>query len=240
VLEPAQFEAVYRAILGELDERPPAGRAPDALDPLTSDRRLLFGAVLSTAFYAGLRLGELLDLPWRNVDFARSMIRVESGFTRGQRSTPKGKRARSTPLVPLLAQRLAVLGTRPRFTRADDYVFASAVGGRVADTDIRHAFYAGLDRAGLGYKRARADLHGNPQTPMRAHDLRHSWCTWAVNVWPITKVQSYAGHRDIKTTMRYVHHQTKEDATLGGEYLDRVLGSAVPMAESAEHGSTEG
>jgi integrase len=165
VLEPVQFEAVYRAALGELDEPPPARRAPDALDRLTSDERLLFGAVLSTAFYAGLRLGELLDLPWRNVDFARSMIRVDSGFTRGQRSTPKGKRARSTPLVPLLAQRLAMLGTRPRFTRADDYVFASPVGDRVADTDIRDAFYAGLDRAGLGHKRARTDRHGIRRRP---------------------------------------------------------------------------
>ena len=59
---------------------------------------------------------------------------------------------------------------------------------------------------------------------MRLHDLRHSWCTWAVNVWPVTKVQLYAGHRDIQTTMRYVHHQTNaEDADLGGAYLDRVL-----------------
>jgi hypothetical protein len=43
-------------------------------------------------------------------------------------------------------------------------------------------------------------------------------------VWPVTKVQLYAGHRDIQTTMRYVHHQTKaEDADIGGAYLDRVL-----------------
>jgi integrase len=58
---------------------------------------------------------------------------------------------------------------------------------------------------------------------------------------PIPVLQKWMGHSSIKTTMRYVHHQTKaEDATLGGVYLDRVLASAVPTPESAEHRSAEG
>ena len=52
VLEPVEFEAVVE------------------LDTLTESDRELFGAFLSMAFYAGPRLGELRDLPWRNVDFA--------------------------------------------------------------------------------------------------------------------------------------------------------------------------
>jgi hypothetical protein len=45
-----------------------------------------------------------------------------------------------------------------------------------------------------------------------------------VNVWPLTKVQAYAGHRDVKTTQRYVHLQTKaHDADLGGAYLEAAL-----------------
>ena len=87
-------------------------------------------------------------------------------------------------------------------------------------------FYAALVRAGLGHRREEFDARGNPQTPIRVHDLRHSCCTWAVNVWDITKVQAYAGHRDIKTTQRYVHHKTKaKDADLGGAYLDAALGT---------------
>jgi integrase len=227
VLEPIDFEKIYCAVLGELDERPQEERGDDdgdAIDALSDDERLLYGAALSTSFYAGLRMGEKRDLPWRNVDAARSMIRVESGFTHGTRSTPKGKRARSTPLVDVLAERLAALRERPNFTAADEYVFCSETGERISDDKIRAVFYAALGRAGFGQRREKTDRHGNPQTPMRVHDLRHSWCTWAVNVWPITKVQLYAGHRDIKTTMRYVHHQTKEeDAEVGGAYLARVL-----------------
>lgn len=225
VLEPVEFEAVCRAVLGELDERPEEERDDeDAIDVLSDDERELYGAALSTSFYAGLRMGEMRDLPWRNVDAARAMIRVESGFTHGSRSTPKGKRARSTPLVDVLGERLVALRERPNFTAADDYAFCNETGERISDDKIRAVFYAALGRAGFGHRREKADRHGNPQTPMRVHDLRHSWCTWAVNVWPVTKVQLYAGHRDIKTTMRYVHHQTKEeDAGLGGAYLTRVL-----------------
>jgi integrase len=236
VLEPVEFEAVYRAALGQLDERPEADRDLDVINELGNDDRFRYAAALSVAFYAGPRMGEIRDLPWRNVDFARSMIRIESGFTRGERSTPKGERARSTPLVPVLAERLTNLGARSRFVRGDDYVFANSLGDRMSEDALRAVFYAALARAGLGGKRAVHDFHGNPQMPIRVHDLRHSWCTWAVNVWPITKVQTYAGHRDIKTTMRYVHHQTKaEDASLGGQYLERVLaaGALAPASVPA-------
>ena len=49
VLEPAEFEQVHSAVIGEAD----------------AFGGLLYGPLLSVAFYAGLRLGELRDLPWR-------------------------------------------------------------------------------------------------------------------------------------------------------------------------------
>ena len=227
ILEPVEFERLYRAALGELDERSDADCRPDAIDDLAHDRRPVIAVMLSTAFYAGLRMGELRDLTWRNVDFTRSMIRVESGIARGQRTSPKGKRARSIPLVSVLAERLAHLSDRERFTAGHDYVFANELGERVGEKALRAVFYDALARAGFADKRSDRDPHGNAQSPIRVHDLRHSFCTWAVNVWPITNVQSYAGHRDIKTTMRYVHHQTKaDDARLAAAYLERVLDRA--------------
>lgn len=162
VLEPLEFEAVYRSVLGEQDGRPAVECGEDEIDRLSPAERQLYGALLSTAFYAGPRLGELRDLPWRNVDFDGAMLRIESGFTEGERTTPKGKRARSVP--------------RCRSCRS--------VWRR-----FRHAT-------------------GSPAPPA-------------------TKVQAYAGHRDVKTTQRYVHHQTKaQDADLGGAYLAAALGQS--------------
>jgi integrase len=234
ILEPAEFECVYRAVLGQLDERSDADREDDdAIDDLSEEQRQTFACALALMFYAGPRMGETRDLQWRCVDFARSVLRVESNFVQGERSTPKGKRSRSAPLVPILAHRLAALSTSGQFTAPADYVFSTALGDRITDRLLRSVFYAALVRAGLGHKREETDRHGNPQDPMTPHDLRHSYCTWAVNVWPITKVKEFAGHADVKTTMRYVHHQTKEDdAELGGAYLTRTLGADEPVPNS--------
>src|SRR5215218_7556068 len=229
ILEPVEFELVYQAVLGPLDSRPEAERdEPDAIDRLAEEEREVYGAALSCAFYAGPRMGELRDLPRRSVSFRRSMLRFESGFTHGERSTLKGKRARSTPLVRPLDTRLTSVMTKSQFRGRDDYVFCDELGGRLSDDKLRAVFYAALARAGFGQRREETDARGNLQIPMRVHDLRHGYCTWAVNAWSVTKVKEYAGHKDLRTTMRYIHHQTKaEDADTGTSYLDEVLGAAA-------------
>jgi integrase len=142
-----------------------------------------------------------------------------------------------------LRQRLAELACRQHFTTTDDYVFANELGDRIDDGLVREAFYAAIARTGMGHRRDQHDRHGNEQMPIRVHDLRHSYCTWAVNVWDVTLVQKYAGHRHIQTTMRYVHRVAKtEHADQGGAYLDAVLGSAATtgVSLSGTSGATEG
>ena len=46
VLEPIEFEAVYRGVLGQRDERREADREPDEIDRLSQDERELYGACL--------------------------------------------------------------------------------------------------------------------------------------------------------------------------------------------------
>jgi integrase len=200
ILEPIEFELVYQAVLGQLDRRPEADRdESDAVGRLLEEEREVYGAALSCAFYAGPRMGELRDLPRRNVSFRRSILRFESSFTQGERSTPKGKRAPSTPLVRPLDTRLISVLTKSRFGGRDDYVFCDELGGRLSDDKLRAVFYTALARAGFGQRREETDTRGNPQIPMRVHDLRHGYCTWAVNAWSVTKVKEYAGHKDLRT-----------------------------------------
>jgi hypothetical protein len=47
---------------------------------------------------------------------------------------------------------------------------------------------------------------------MTFHDLRHTFGTIAVRVFPLTDVQAMLGHSDIQTTMRYVHSVPRTDA----------------------------
>jgi integrase len=88
-------------------------------------------------------------------------------------------------------------------------VFLSPTAGPLDDGDVREVFYRALTAAGLGHMRELAE-------PIVFHDLRHTFGTLAVQVWPVTDVQAYMGHADIKSTMRYVHHVPKHDAAAFG------------------------
>ena len=81
------------------------------------------GAMYLTAAFAGLRRGELVALRWRDVDFAGEAIRVRGNFSHGQVVSPKSGKIRTVPMVPAVAEALARLANRERFTADDDIVF---------------------------------------------------------------------------------------------------------------------
>lgn len=155
------------------------------------------GAMYVTAAFAGLRRGELVALRWRDVDFAGRTIRVEGNYSFGEVVSPKSGRSRSLPMVPEVAQVLARLSQRERWTADDDLVFPNDTGEHVDASALRRRYMAA---------RKRADVR-----PLRFHDLRHTFGSLAINFASIVEVQTYMGHRDAKTTMRYLHHKSRGD-----------------------------
>jgi integrase len=190
-------------------------------------------ALIRVAAYTGLRQGELRALRWRSVDFATATIHVRHNLpAHGEEKVPKSKVVRSVPLIDQAAQALDELSRRDVLTESDDRVFLSPTGGPLDDGDVREGFYAALGRAELGHLREQA-------APIVFHDLRHTFGTLAVQVWPVTDVQAYMGHADIKTTMRYVHHVPKHDAAERfSRFVARQIVSPV-CPEPAQSDATE-
>jgi integrase len=155
-------------------------------------------ALFRTAAFTGMRMGELLALRWRDVDWAKHLVHVRRAYTEYQEDVPKSGRVRSVPLVDQVARALDELSRRERFTGADDLVFENGFGEHLEPSALRRRFYAALDRAGIDR--------------LRFHDLRHSFGTLAVQVFPLSDVKAYMGHADIATTMIYVHHVPLVDA----------------------------
>ncbi|SRR6266545_965309 len=155
-------------------------------------------AIFRVAAFTGLRLGELRALRWQDIDFAKRLVHVRRNFTHGAEGSPKSGRVRSVPLIDHAAKALDGLSRRPHFTDADDLVFVDDVGGYVDEWRLRRRFHAALERAGL--------------PKLRLHDLRHTFGTLAVQVFPLSDVKAYMGHADIATTMIYVHHVPQIDA----------------------------
>jgi integrase len=95
------------------------------------------GALFLTAAFTGLRMGELLALRWRDVDFAGSTVRVRASYAAGHLTTPKSGKVRSVPLAPDVASALARLGGREHWLGEDDLVFAGAAGGYLDGSALR-------------------------------------------------------------------------------------------------------
>lgn len=159
------------------------------------------GALFLTAAFTGLRMGELLALCWRDVDFAGSVLRVRASYSTGALTSPKSGKVRAVPMAPDVASVLAGLGQRRDWVGDDDLVFVGDTGSYLDGSALRRRYKAALASAGL--------------RPLRFHDLRHTFGTRMIAKADIRRVQEWMGHADIQTTMRYLHYAPHvEDAAL--------------------------
>jgi integrase len=168
------------------------------------------GAIFLTAAFTGLRRGELIALRWRDVDFERSAIRVSGSYANGKLTTPKSGHGRVVPMVPEVAAALARLAQRESSVGDDELVFPGEFGTYLDGSALRRRFVRACARAGL--------------RPIRFHDLRHTFGTLAVRgVESIVELQTWLGHAEVRTTMRYTHYREQQDAA---ERLARAFKTA--------------
>jgi integrase len=100
------------AVRGKRDRVASPGEAARLLDVLTDERDC---AAWATAFYAGLRRGELLALRWEDIELATGVLRVERAFDPVARQyvPPKSRAGRRTvPISAALREPLAALRLR--------------------------------------------------------------------------------------------------------------------------------
>ena len=113
--------------------------------------------------------------------------------------TTKSGHGRSVPMVPQVAQNLARLLQRDRFTGADDLLFPNDVGRWLDGSALRRRYRGAQTRAGL--------------RPLRFHDLRHTFGTHGrASAESDRELQEWMGHADARTTARYTHYRPRKDA----------------------------
>jgi integrase len=156
------------------------------------------GAIFLTAGLTGLRMGELLALRWRDVDFPAQTVRVTASYTVGKLGTPKSGLGRAVPLVDEVAKALARLANRKRWTGPDDLVFVGHTGQYLDGSALRRRFKRARDAAGL--------------RPLRFHDLRHTFGSVAIRTSDPRELQEWMGHSDFSTTQIYIHYKPRADA----------------------------
>jgi integrase len=169
--------------------------------------------LVRVAAYAGLRMGELLALRWRHVDFPGHALTVARAMSAGVESSTKSGRVRRVPMPDQAAAALDRLSRREDFTDPDELVFVNPLGRPLDGSALRRRFKRARDAAGL--------------RPLRFHDLRHTYGSLlaAAGVDLVT-IQSAMGHSQLATTSRYLH--AKPAAEQAEVFTRAFEASAVP------------
>ncbi|HEX6206585.1 MAG TPA: site-specific integrase [Solirubrobacterales bacterium] len=190
----------------------------------------------ATAFYAGLRRGELQALRCEDIDLARNLIHVKKGWDQEEGEIePKSEAAKRTiPLLAILRDfldeqlvRTGRTGTDRIFGRAANQVFyPSTIDGRA-----RRAWKAhNLAEREAAEEEGRAPV---PLTLLTLHECRHTFASLLIDTGANPKaIQGVMGHSKIQTTFDVYGH------LLPGSYDDVRARMDAYLAERAD-GSSE-
>ena len=161
----------------------------------TPDDNTLLGArdraMLEVLFSTGVRVSELVDLNFVDVDFDGGAIRVRG----------KGKKQRTAPIGPTA---IAAISRYLELRRADarsasfdqEALFVNKHGQRISTRSVRRKLDKYLVECGL-------------DPSISPHTLRHSFATHMLNNGAdLRSVQELLGHQSLSTTQVYTHLTT--------------------------------
>ena len=135
--------------------------SPYELEALSRQMGGQDGELVRVAAYAGLRMGELLALRWRDIDFAGHALTISRAMSAGVESGTKTRLLRRVPLPDQAAAALDRLSRREDFIDPGELVFVNELGRGLDGSALRRRFKLARDAAGL--------------RPLRFHDLRHTY-----------------------------------------------------------------
>jgi integrase len=200
-----------------------ASEAAELLAALPESDRALW----ATAFYAGLRLGELRALRWDDTDLAGGVIRVSRGWDakEGEIAPKSRKGTRVVPVTPLLRDYL--LEHKAATARGgSDFVF-----GARADRTFTPSYIRKRAKTAWEATSARRQEQGlEPLLAIGLHECRHTYVSLMHHAgFSLEEIGDYVGHSTAYMTDAYRHLLKGHEARAAerfGEYLARADSAA--------------
>lgn len=138
-------------------------------------------AILSLLYACGLRVSELINLRWQNIDRSRMVINIVGG---------KGGKDRQ---VMLPKELLTILAQYYREYKTKDYIFSGQFSDQYSSKSVGQVIKQLAEKAGIKKR-------------VWTHQMRHNCFTHMVeNGIDINLIQKLAGHSNVKTTIIYTH-----------------------------------
>jgi integrase len=189
--------------------------------------------VVVTLAFTGLRIGELAELRWADIDLKTGFLQLTDTSRSGRRSerhqerTTKSHRGRS---LPIGAELRAVLEGLVR--RQDGRVFQGPNGGKLKPDTVRNILIRDVleplsDRFPTTAE-DRGIIAGRP------HSFRHFFCSWCAdkNI-PEQMLMSWLGHRESEM-IRHYYHLRQDEARRQMQKLSLQQPDPEPAPPSAQ------
>jgi integrase len=205
--------------------------ATSGLDAAARLRRGQRRALLATLAFAGLRIGEALDLRWGDVNLAAGRLKVRDAKTAAG--------VRTVTLLPVLRDELLAYKAKAPDTSSHVLVFGTTTGGRQSETNVRRRILAPAVETASA-RLAKLDVEPLPER-LTPHSLRRTFASILAALGePMPSVIRQLGHTDPSLTLRIYAH----DMARGEDERERLralvegrdwgtLGDNVP-AEGAD------
>lgn len=147
-------------------------------------------AILEFLYATGIRVGELVNIDLRHIDFRGRTVRV-FGKRRKERIVPFHEPALQALMMYLTNTRPVLLANAPADKRDDNAVFLNYQGTRITTRSVGRL----VDK----YIRRCADIH-----KISPHSLRHSFATHLLDAGAdLRDIQELLGHARLSTTQIY-------------------------------------
>lgn len=161
--------------------------------------------IYSTAFYTGLRLGELINLKWNMIDFENGIITLRQS----ESFLTKNKRERTIPINKTLFEILIRIYNQQSNREVKSFVFKKLNRLPINGDWVSKSFKRTVKEVGLDNK-------------IHFHTLRHSFASNLIKSGvSVFVVKELLGHADIGTTQIYTH--IKDESLIEAvKHLDRA------------------
>jgi integrase/recombinase XerC len=149
-------------------------------------------AILEFLYATGMRVGELVGLNLKDIDFREKLVRV-TGKRKKQRILPFGEPSLQALMFYLNEARADFLANCAPATRDEQAVFLNYQGTRITTRSVGRM----IDK----YIKEIADMHD-----ISPHSLRHSFATHLLDSGAdLRDIQELLGHARLSTTQIYTH-----------------------------------
>jgi integrase len=161
-------------------------------------RKTPYFAVFKLALECGLRLGEIVGLSKRDIDFERCQVHIHRQWLAKHAcyGPTKGRKERFVPFSPHSGIVEALKEAIARSPHPEAIV-VTRTGQRILPGKLSEYHFHKI-------------VTKSKVPRIRFHDLRHTFASWyMIQVGDIWSLKSILGHVDIQTTQRYAHLSVK-------------------------------